>query len=287
MTLRQLGILRAKDVPPVDVDARRAAPAPGAVRREGRRRDRPGAHGRGRGRRPARPRRRVARRRLPPMRPRNGVGMTAPATTPGLSAPTTTCTRRWPGGCRRRRGRRRASPRSSSRCGGGSTSPSTSSCVRWSALLGAVEALEAGTTAIVDHHASPAAIDGSLDVIAEACAEVGVRVRVRLRGHRPPRARRRRGRAWPRTSGSCKAGGRGLVGAHACLHPGRRDARRRRRAGRRPRRRRAHPRGRGRRSTPAPRERLRPLATDDWLLAHCVHVDRRCPARSPTTPGRT
>ena len=37
--------------------------------------------------------------------------------------------------------------------------------VRWSALLGAVEALEAGTTAIVDHHASPAAIDGSLDVI--------------------------------------------------------------------------------------------------------------------------
>src|SRR5262245_43049325 len=48
--------------------------------------------------------------------------------------------------------------------------------VRWSALLGAVEALEAGTTAIIDHHASPNAIDGSLDVIAEACAEVGVRV---------------------------------------------------------------------------------------------------------------
>ena len=29
--------------------------------------------------------------------------------------------------------------------------------IRWSALLGAVEALEAGTTAIVDHHASPSA----------------------------------------------------------------------------------------------------------------------------------
>ncbi|MBT8194703.1 MAG: amidohydrolase family protein, partial [Acidimicrobiia bacterium] len=48
--------------------------------------------------------------------------------------------------------------------------------IRWSAMLGAVEALESGTTAIVDHHESPNAIEGSLDVIAEACAEVGVRV---------------------------------------------------------------------------------------------------------------
>ena len=42
-------------------------------------------------------------------------------------------------------------------------------------MLGALEALERGTTAIVDHHASPNAIEGSLSVIAEACAEVGVR----------------------------------------------------------------------------------------------------------------
>jgi len=48
--------------------------------------------------------------------------------------------------------------------------------IRWSAMLGALEALESGTTAIVDHHESPNAIEGSLDVIAEACAEVGVRV---------------------------------------------------------------------------------------------------------------
>ncbi len=48
--------------------------------------------------------------------------------------------------------------------------------LRWSAMLGAVEALENGTTAIVDHHESPNAIEGSLDVIAEACAEVGVRI---------------------------------------------------------------------------------------------------------------
>jgi len=48
--------------------------------------------------------------------------------------------------------------------------------IRWSAMLGALESLENGTTAIVDHHESPNAIEGSLDVIAEACAEVGVRV---------------------------------------------------------------------------------------------------------------
>ena len=48
--------------------------------------------------------------------------------------------------------------------------------IRWSAMLGALEALERGTTAIVDHHASPNAIEGSLSVIADACAEVGIRV---------------------------------------------------------------------------------------------------------------
>lgn len=48
--------------------------------------------------------------------------------------------------------------------------------IEWSAKLGALEALEAGTTAIIDHHESPNAIEGSLSVIADACAEVGVRV---------------------------------------------------------------------------------------------------------------
>src|SRR5687768_17485815 len=47
--------------------------------------------------------------------------------------------------------------------------------LRASARLGAMEALLCGTTGIVDHHESPRAIEGSLDVIAEACAEVGVR----------------------------------------------------------------------------------------------------------------
>jgi putative selenium metabolism protein SsnA len=47
--------------------------------------------------------------------------------------------------------------------------------VRASALTGAMEALLSGTTTLVDHHASPNAIDGSLDVIAESLASLGVR----------------------------------------------------------------------------------------------------------------
>jgi putative selenium metabolism protein SsnA len=44
-----------------------------------------------------------------------------------------------------------------------------------SARVAAIEALRAGTTTLVDHHASPRAIDGSLDIVAEAFAEVGIR----------------------------------------------------------------------------------------------------------------
>lgn len=48
--------------------------------------------------------------------------------------------------------------------------------LEWSAKLGALEALEAGATAIIDHHESPNAIEGSLSVIADACRDVGVRI---------------------------------------------------------------------------------------------------------------
>jgi cytosine/adenosine deaminase-related metal-dependent hydrolase len=48
--------------------------------------------------------------------------------------------------------------------------------LEWSAKLGALEALEAGTTAIIDHNETPNAIEGSLSVIAQACEEVGVRI---------------------------------------------------------------------------------------------------------------
>ncbi len=47
--------------------------------------------------------------------------------------------------------------------------------VSLSALAGAIEAARRGATCVVDHHASPAAIDGSLDRIADALDRVGVR----------------------------------------------------------------------------------------------------------------
>ncbi len=47
--------------------------------------------------------------------------------------------------------------------------------VRASAMVGAMEALLAGTTTLVDHHASPNAIDGSLDVVADAFQSLGLR----------------------------------------------------------------------------------------------------------------
>lgn len=47
--------------------------------------------------------------------------------------------------------------------------------IKLSALLGAVEAARAGTTTIIDHHASPEAIDGSLDRVAEGISEAGLR----------------------------------------------------------------------------------------------------------------
>ncbi|MBU1225759.1 MAG: amidohydrolase family protein, partial [Actinobacteria bacterium] len=88
--------------------------------------------------------------------------------------------------------------------------------IRWSAMLGALEALEQGTTAIVDHHESPGAIEGSLDVIAEACAEVGVRV-VCAYGvtdrHGPDGARR----GLEENRRFLEGGGRGLVGIHAAF----------------------------------------------------------------------
>jgi putative selenium metabolism protein SsnA len=47
--------------------------------------------------------------------------------------------------------------------------------VRYSALVCLVDAVKHGTTTLVDHHASPNAIDGSLDVIADAVLETGLR----------------------------------------------------------------------------------------------------------------
>jgi putative selenium metabolism protein SsnA len=48
--------------------------------------------------------------------------------------------------------------------------------VRYSALVCLIDAIRHGTTTLIDHHASPNFIDGSLDVIAEAVRQSGVRV---------------------------------------------------------------------------------------------------------------
>jgi putative selenium metabolism protein SsnA len=47
--------------------------------------------------------------------------------------------------------------------------------VRYSVLVCLIDAIRHGTTLLIDHHASPNAIDGSLDVIAEAVEQAGVR----------------------------------------------------------------------------------------------------------------
>ncbi|MCU1280288.1 MAG: hypothetical protein JWM53_3834 [bacterium] len=51
--------------------------------------------------------------------------------------------------------------------------------VQLSALVGAIEAVRAGCTTVIDHHASPgrngSAVEGSLDLVAGAVAEVGLR----------------------------------------------------------------------------------------------------------------
>ncbi|HMG33818.1 MAG TPA: putative aminohydrolase SsnA [Blastocatellia bacterium] len=47
--------------------------------------------------------------------------------------------------------------------------------IYYSALAGAMDAAAAGTTCVFDHHASPAHISGSLEIIQEAIEQVGIR----------------------------------------------------------------------------------------------------------------
>lgn len=47
--------------------------------------------------------------------------------------------------------------------------------LRASARLYVAEALLAGTTTLIDHHESPGVIEGSLDILAQACDELGIR----------------------------------------------------------------------------------------------------------------
>ena len=154
--------------------------------------------------------------------------------------------------------------------------------IRWSAMLGAVEALQSGTTCIVDHHESPSAIEGSLTIIADACAAVGVRTNLAYGiTDRHGAEGARRGLA--ENERFLRAGGRGMVGVHATftcsddtLHAaatlaadigvgvhihvaeGPNDAD----AG----------------------QRLQALARDNWHLVHCVYLDRELPGTIAHNP---
>ena len=144
--------------------------------------------------------------------------------------------------------------------------------IEWSAKLGALEALERGTTAIVDHHASPSAIEGSLSVIADACAEVGVRVSTCYEvSDRNGLDEARRG--LEENERYLKSGGRGYVGAHACFTlsgetlEAVQDTAARLDAG-------VHIHVAEGPEDEGAGARLEPIADERWLLAHCVHLDR-------------
>lgn len=144
--------------------------------------------------------------------------------------------------------------------------------LRWSAMLGALEALQCGTTAIIDHHESPNAIEGSLSVIAEACAEVGVRVNTAYGvtdRHGPEGALR----GLAENERYLRSGGRGMVGVHAAFtcEPSTLEAAAAL----------ARDLGVGVHihvaegvDDVAAGARLEHLAADDWLIVHAVHLDR-------------
>jgi cytosine/adenosine deaminase-related metal-dependent hydrolase len=154
--------------------------------------------------------------------------------------------------------------------------------IRWSARLGALEALEHGTTAIIDHHSSPNAIEGSLDVIASACAEVGVRVaccyevtdRNGIDGTKAGLAENER---------FLRGGGSGFVGAHACftLSDDTLDAvcglAADLQAG-------VHIHVAEGEVDSDAGQRLEHRADERWLLAHCVHLDRALPGTVAHNP---
>jgi cytosine/adenosine deaminase-related metal-dependent hydrolase len=154
--------------------------------------------------------------------------------------------------------------------------------IRWSAMLGAVEALQCGTTAIIDHHESPSAIEGSLSVIADACAEVGVRVNTAYGVTDRHGADGARG-GLAENERFLRGGGRGMVGVHAAFTCS--DDTLEQAAGL------AADLGVGVHihvaegiDDIAAGQRLEARATHDWLLVHCVHLDRELPGTIAHNP---
>lgn len=156
----------------------------------------------------------------------------------------------------------------------------------WSAALGATEALLAGTTCIIDHHESPNAIEGSLDIIARACNDVGVRV-VACYGatdrwsndgtlHLAVEAGAQMTKGAERGLAECdrflSAGGRGMVGLHAAFTctdatiDAAADLARRHGVG-------VHVHVAEADDDRVSARRLAPHSADDWLLVHAVHLD--------------
>ena len=139
-----------------------------------------------------------------------------------------------------------------------------------SARLGALEALESGTTAIVDHNESPNAIEGSLSTLADACAEVGVRL-LTAYGVSDRNGPDQVKRGLAENERFIKEGGKALVGIHAaftCTDESLEAA-----AGL------AKDLGvgvhihvcEGIGDIDAP-QRLEGLTEDNWLISHCVHL---------------
>jgi cytosine/adenosine deaminase-related metal-dependent hydrolase len=142
--------------------------------------------------------------------------------------------------------------------------------LEWSAKLGALEALEAGCTAIIDHHESPNAIEGSLSVVADACAEVGVRVSTCYGvtdRHGPDGA----ARGLAENDRYLRSGGRGMVGVHAAFTcsddtlAAAAELARTHGVG-------VHVHVAEGIDDLGAAERLRSLSADDWLIVHGVHL---------------
>ena len=95
--------------------------------------------------------------------------------------------------------------------------------IRASAFVAAREALLSGTTTLIDHHASPNAIDGSLETIARTFDEAGVRsvlayeVSDRDGMERAAAGVRENERFLTHVAGGAFPLARAMVGAHACF----------------------------------------------------------------------
>ncbi|MFM8713635.1 MAG: amidohydrolase family protein [Actinomycetota bacterium] len=169
--------------------------------------------------------------------------------------------------------------------------------IYWSAKLGALEAVLAGTTCIIDHHESPNAIEGSLDAIDRACGEVGVRVRAcygatdrwgddgALHQKVSPLSAMTKGarRGLEECERHVRAGKRGMVGLHAAFTcsdetiAAAADMAVKLQVG-------VHVHVAEAVDDAQAAARLAPHATREWLIVHGVHLDRELAGRLAHNP---